>query len=52
MIATISPAAAALKHTRSTLHYAGTASSISLAPPKAESEGIEMRNAEVTPHPP
>ena len=44
---TISPAASALKHTRSTLHYAGTASSIRLAPPKAETDGLEERNAEL-----
>ena len=47
MIATISPASAALKHTRSTLHYAGTASSICLAPPKAGNDDLELRNAEL-----
>ena len=47
MIATISPAASALKHTRNTLHYAGTASSISLAPPKAAADDLELRNAEL-----
>ena len=47
MIATISPAASALKHTRSTLHYATTATSIALAPPKKGSDDLEQRNSEL-----
>ena len=47
MIATISPSAANLRHTRNTLHYAGTASSISLAAPKAAVDDLELRNAEL-----
>ncbi|KOO30879.1 kinesin-like protein [Chrysochromulina tobinii] len=47
MIATISPTAAAIKHTRNTLHYAGTASTITLAPPKTVEDDAEVRNAEL-----
>jgi hypothetical protein len=43
MIATISPTAAAIKHTRNTLHYAGTASTITLAPPKTVEDDAEVR---------
>jgi hypothetical protein len=42
MIATISPTAAAIKHTRNTLHYAGTASTITLAPPKTVEDDAEV----------
>lgn len=47
MIATISPTASALRHTRNTLHYAGTASTITLAAPKAAEDDVELRNAEL-----
>ena len=42
MIATISPTASAIKHTRNTLHYAGTASTITLAPPKTIEDDAEV----------
>ena len=47
MIATISPSASALRHTRNTLQYAGTAASISLAAPKAAADDLSLRNAEL-----
>ena len=47
MIATIAPSAAALRHTRNTLQYAGTAASISLAAPKAAADDLSLRNAEL-----
>ena len=47
MIATISPSASALRHTRNTLGYAGTAASISLAAPKAAADDLSLRNAEL-----
>ena len=37
----------ALKHTRNTLQYAGTAASISLAAPKAAADDLSLRNAEL-----
>ena len=43
MIATISPTASVIKHTRNTLHYAGTASTITLAPPKTVEDDAEVR---------
>ena len=43
MIATISPAASALRHTRNTLHYAGTASAIQLAAPRPPSDDLASR---------
>ncbi len=48
MVATISPLASSLKHTRNTLHYAGTASTIQMAKPKAAIDvDLELRNAEL-----
>ena len=47
MIATISPAASNLRHTRNTLHYAGQASSICLAAPKAAATDLELRHVEL-----
>ena len=47
MIATISPGALALRHTRNTLHYAGTASTICLAAPKAAAPDLELQNVEL-----
>ena len=52
MIATISPAGSALRHTRNTLHYAGTASSISLAAPKEVGGGdLDLEPASKPPGP-
>ena len=47
MIATISPLFAALRHTRNTLHYAGTASSIQIAAPRPPADDVAMRNTEL-----
>ena len=47
MIATISPVAAAARHTRNTLHYAGQASTSKLAAPKPADDGtgsLNLRN--------
>ena len=47
MIATISPLAAAARHTRNTLHYAGTASAIQLSAPKPAEDDFQLRNLEL-----
>ena len=47
MIATISPVPSAFRHTRNTLHYAGTASTIKTAPPRPATNDLELRNSEL-----